>query len=187
MRFSTLSLFCVVGSALAAPIAPASPQDTREIERVLSSVTQSLLRLNDAFATRYRPGRGDVNGARGYIDNLLRLDSEVNDELNRGEQTIKRAPSAWFLEGMTLASPLSNLQNGVTAIVEGWVEVKYLVDLAQKKREVIDALVRDQRAAGWLADAIVAKVPVGTIFGPWGKTTFQTIIERGITLYRNSR
>jgi len=184
MRFSTLGLFCVVGSAFAAPIAP---QDTREIEKVLASITTSLLKLNDGFATRFRPQRGDVNGSVRFVDGLLRLDSQVYDELSRGEQSIKKMQPAGPLEGINLAAPLMNLQNGVTAIVQGWVEIKPIVDLAQRKREVIDALVRNERAASWLGDSIISKVPVGTLFGPWGKSTFTNILERGISVYRNGR
>jgi len=184
MRFSTLSLFCVVGSALAAPIAPQDTQDTKEIEKVLSSVTNLLLRLNDAFAIRYRPNRGDANGARQYVDSLLRMDAAVYEEMGRGEQTIKRMPSASLLDGFNLAAPLLNLQNGVSAIIDGWIEVKPIVDLAQRKRDVIEALFRNERAANWLGDAIVAKVPAGTIFGSWGKSTFTNLIERGINAYR---
>jgi hypothetical protein len=187
MRFSTLSLLCVVGSAFAAPTAPQDTQDTKEIERVLGTVTQGLLKLNDGFATRYRPQRGDVNGAKQYVENLLRLDAQVVEAISRGEQDIKRMQGAWFYEGVNLAAPLLNLQNGVTAVVEGWMEIKPIVDQAQKKREVIDALIRDERAAAWLADAIVSKVPAGSFFGTWGKTTFTSIIERGVSLYRNSR
>lgn len=191
MKFATLSFIAFAGVALAAPVERLSStlvaRDIRKIEEAITLVHTSIGHLcGDLNNRQNRPRQGDLQAADRFVRNLLDTNTRVLRDIQNSDNAIFRDPHTVALyEVLQLQNHLNGLKTETDKCVQGWLDIKPIVDAVRLTRNVHDALQNVEKSTGSFADSVVKKLPTGTgLLGNIGRQAFVSSIDRAVQAYR---
>jgi hypothetical protein len=184
MRFSSISLLTLVGSAIAAP-AILEPRDDSIVRYNIKRVYTLLQSLDTNFNKKPRTN-ANVNTIDGFVNNVLSIQSSLISELRAGADDIRRSRAkVTTLEAVGLTPTLSDHDRLTTDVVNGWIDIKPLVIKVRRQPEVLSSLISAQIELNNFSDAMIVSLPSGSqTFGTSLKSRLSTNLDRAIREFR---
>ena len=179
MRFTTLSLLCLVSNALAAPIATESTSSA--IERSMKNVIQSLNGLTDALKSiNPRMSSEDVISRWPRVEKACH---DVSDLLSTDARNIRMGQKIAVTDSTNLLQPIDQMSQATQRTVDQWIAIKPAIN-ARDRKGVVGTLKHHESTANEYADAIMSvqstlSQPAGKFFG----SRVTTQIEKAISAY----
>lgn len=179
MRFCTLSLLCLVGTVIAAPVATESTSSN--IERSMRNVIQSLNHLTDALkAINPRMSSDDVIARWPNVEHACH---EVSDLLTTDARNIRMSQKVSVADSTNLLAPIDQMAQATQRTVDQWIAIRPAIN-SRDRKGVVGTLKHHELTANEYADAVMSvqstlSQPAGKFFG--SRVTSQ--IERAILAY----
>jgi hypothetical protein len=185
MRFTFLSVACLLGSAIAAPVpVDLAPASTAVVDNALRSVANALGALDNAM--RSRPPGGSAEEASRITDYLLGLSNNAISQLRNGANDVRSRQAnlgAW--EGLTLVPTLTSMTAQLQSVMNGWTDSKAMVIAAGRYDQALSVLYEAADRTNIFADSIINKLPWGeqTLGGTY-KSQFTRIFDNTIMIWQ---
>jgi hypothetical protein len=185
MRFSTISILTLVGSAIAAPVV-LTARDDSALKYNINRINSVLTSIDSALSRKPR-STSDRAGSESYAYTLISRQQSLNKELRDSTDDLRRSRKTLTLvEAVALQSVVNNQEKTVNKVVKGWIDAKPYVQTANRVREVRAALQDGQREFDYFSDAVISVLPttgVTSTLGQGLKSRFNAANERAIRVY----
>jgi hypothetical protein len=185
MRFTFLSVACLLGSAITAPIpVEQAASSTAVVDSALRGVANALRDLDSAM--RSRPPGGSAEEASRITDYLLNLSNNAIIQLRNGANDVRsRQANLGALEGLSLTPTLNTMTSQLQNVMSGWTDSKAMVIAAGKYDVTLSTLYEAADRTVIFADSIINKLPWGeqTLGGTY-KTQFTKIFDNTIKVWQ---
>jgi Hydrophobic surface binding protein A len=179
MRVSLISLVCVFGNVLAAPVDLAA-RDARVIDNSIRNVQSSLRGLSIAIKALDPTLRGDVVSKE---QNIERRAQGVTQALQEGTINVRRGPFVTATEATALVPIVESLTITTQETVNTWITAKRTIIKSGGKDAALRILRTQELAADEFTDAMLSKMPdiikyAGRAYGQITKNILQTAITQ---------